>query len=244
MSSNTKYRALSLAAIMAALALTAGCTHYAPGYDGWTRSTVEKVKRDAQARYTNFQPEDGKLLGVDYLKFDPGAYQRPLQGMDVNIATQCQSPPYVNYRMIGTVALKTSVCLNQQGEVNRIVLDYADRNTADVAEIVDLAQGQIKHKYGSSIPVSLEQRFMTKDQYRAIYFSSSPSRDELIYYNSVLVSDYITSASADWSGSENAQRRRANRFVLDIKLRDYSAIQEQAAARRTEQLKRALNASE
>lgn len=224
---------------MAALALTAGCTHYAPGYDGWTRSTVEKVKRDAQARYTNFQPEDGKLLGVDYLKFDPGAYQLPLNGMDVNIATQCESPPYVKYRMIGSVALKTSVCLNPKGEVNRIVLDYAGNSTADVAEIVDLAQDEIKHKYGRSIPVSVEQRFITKDKYRAIYFSSSPSRDELIDYNSVLVSDYITSASADWLDSASA-----NRFVLDIKLRDYSAIQDQAAARRTEQLKRRLNASE
>lgn len=224
--------------------LLSGCTHYAPGYDGWTRSTVEKVKRDAQARYTNFQPEDGKLLGVDYLKFDPGAYQLPLQGMDVKIATQCESPPYVNYRMIGTVALKTSVCLNQKGEVNRIVLDYAGNSTADVAEIVDLAQDEMKHKYGSSIPVSVEKSFITKDKYRATYFSSSPSRDELMYYNWVLVSDYITSASADWPDSESAQRHRANRFVLDIKLRDYSAIQDQAAARRSEYLKRTLNASE
>lgn len=241
--SNSRHLAFSLTAIMASLTLT-GCTQYAPGYDGWTSDTVEKVKHNARARFSDLKHEDGKLLGVDYLKFDTAAYQVSVQGSDLKTATQCESPPYVKFRMIGTVALKTSVCLDTQGEVSRLIFDYVGSNHSDVQEVANLAQEELKSRYGSSIPAATEKAFITKGEYHSIYFAPSPSQEALLQYSSLLVSDYITSASADWTYNASHQPRKDVRFVLDMKLRDYSSIQKQAAARRTERLKALLNASE
>lgn len=238
---HNKHRLCGLPLLISAMALN-GCTHYAPGYDGWTAQQVEKVKDGARQRYLNLGEEDGKLLGVDYLKFNSSGYQIPLKDMDGKMATECESLPYVKYRIIGSVALKTSVCLNEKNEVNRIVYDYVGKNDADINEIVEIVQSELKNKYGHTLTPMLENRFLSKAQYKAMFFSESPAQSDLLHYNSLLISDYVTSATTDWGSS--GQRTGHSRFILDFKLRDFSDIQKEAASRRAAGLKNLLNSSE
>ncbi|WP_343350627.1 hypothetical protein [Pseudomonas sediminis] len=237
-----KLLASSFVLIAHSMALS-GCTHYAPGYDGWTEKQVNEIKQQAKIRYLNLQDEKGEVFGVNYLKFNAEGYEIPIKGMDASIVTECESLPFVKYREIGSVILKTSVCLNENNEVNRILFDYVGENYSDTKEIYELVQADLKKKYGASIAPILKNTFMKKEKYKSIYFSDSPSRSDLLHYSSVLISDYITSASTKWIDNKKNQHIRYSRFILDLKLRDYSVMQGNAATRRTERLNDMLNSS-
>ena len=217
------------------------CSHYAPGYSGWTTEQVEKIKGYAKARYYNIPKSDAVLFGVNYVDFDKKNYTTYDKTKIASV--KCEGDIYKNIRLIDGVSLSTSVCLNSSKKVNRIIFYFKGPDNIATSKVFKMADNQLKENYGRFVFPDLENRFMTKDKYKSIYFKDSPSEGDLMAYDRILVSDYIT--SIDVTSSNKASRADGyDRMIFDIKLRDYESVQTQSDRKHGEKLKSQLNSAE
>lgn len=227
----------SLLAFFGVSALTA-CSHYAPGYYGWTTSQVDRIKGDAKARYYRIPENDTSLLGVNYIDFDRSSYTT----YNATQATpaKCNGEIYKNIRKVESVSLTTSVCLNSSKEINRIIFYFKGPINDTTSKVLRMANEEINNNYGAMVFHDLENRFITKDNYKSIYFSNSPSKSALMEFNSIRVSDYITRIEV--TGSNSASRADGfERMIFDVMLRDYETIQKKNALQSIERIKSQLN---
>lgn len=218
-----------------------GCSRYAPGYSGWTAEQIERIKEDARARYVIIPKQDNTVLGVNYINFDKTTYT--LLSKTQIVRAKCDGPIYQKLRSIGSVSLEISVCLNSASEVNRIVFKFLGVDNAETEEVFSVAFKELKDNYGRIIFSGLDNSFVTKDQYRSIYFEESPSQADLLRFGSILVSDYITNIEVLNTNSVS-RSDGYDRLVLDIKLRDYEALQKYNDQLRADKIKRQINFNE
>lgn len=217
-----------------------GCSHYAPGYDGWTRDQVARIKEDARERHGVFPRNDAIVLGVDYGNFDKQGYRPALLGL----ANTCPSLPYVKSRQLEAVHIDTAVCLDDQGRVLRVVQDLSSPDERSLERVVALINDEIRENYGAKVVAGLDNRFISKAEYRQIYITGTPTREQLLHYRDTRISDHIASIRPDWLTTRQDPTLGKNHFYLDIRLHGYEAFVRQQESRRTKALKEVLKAAD
>lgn len=224
--------------LLAPLLALNGCSHYAPGYDGWTREQVAQIKQSARERDGRYPHNDRSLLGVDYARFDPQGYRPALLGL----ATHCPSVPYAQSRQIDAVRIDTAVCLDSEGRVLRILQDLSSTDAPSLERLVALAGDEIRENYGNGVTVGLDNRFISKADYRQIYVTGSPTREQLLHYQQTRISDHIVSIRPDWRTKRQDPTLGQDHFYLDIRFQGYDAYVSEADSLRSQRLKDRLNA--
>lgn len=228
---------LSAFLLVPVLALS-GCSHYAPGYDGWTRDQVARIQQGARERDARYPRNDRTLLGVDYVNFDKQGYRQATRGLAAN----CPSSPYVKTRQIDTVQINTAVCLDSQGRVLRVLQDLTSADKRRLEQVVTLVKDEISENYGAKVAIGLENRFISKAEYQRIYVSGTATRDQLLHYQETRVSDHIVSLRPDWLTTRQDPTLGQDHFYLDIRFQGYAAFVREAEAKRHQRLKDQLNA--
>lgn len=228
---------LSALLLVPALALY-GCSHYAPGYDGWTGDQVAQIKQSARERDGRYPHNDRSLLGVDYVSFDKQGFRPALIGL----AARCPSLPYVKSRQVDAVRVVTAVCLDSQGRVLRILQDLSSADERSLEQLVAIVGDEIKENYGSGVTVGLDNRFISKAEYRKIYVTGTPTRDQLLNYPATRISDHIVSIRPDWLTKRQDPTLGQHHYYLDIRFQGYDAFVRETELLRKQRLKDRLNA--